>query len=79
MIEQMNCNEILNYLTDLDNKYHKALPDINALAKLYSDVDCPKLYRQRDLQWKWQRAHIKKHELILHDVTDERNCGALRR
>ncbi|MCL2195778.1 MAG: hypothetical protein FWB76_07510 [Oscillospiraceae bacterium] len=77
MLETMTCDDIIGYLAGLDDAYHAALPTLPALATRYGDRGCPKLYRQRDLQWKWQKAHIKAQNLALHDVTDERNCGAI--
>ena len=79
MINAMHCDEIVDYLVGLDEAYHAAMPDMHTLAKLYGDADNQKLYRQRDLQWKWQKTYHKEHGLAMHDVTDERNCGAMRR
>ncbi|MCL2532433.1 MAG: hypothetical protein FWE40_09850 [Oscillospiraceae bacterium] len=75
--EAMSCDEIIEYIENLDDEYHATLPSLPDLAKLYGDDGCQKLYRQRDLQWKWQKAYIKQHGLALHDVTDQRHCGAI--
>jgi len=77
LFEAMTCDEIVGYIANLDDAYHAALPSLYDLAKLYGDSSCQKLYRQRDLQWKWQKAFIKAHHSSLYDVTDERNCGAI--
>jgi hypothetical protein len=78
MLETMTCDEIISYLISLDEKYYNAIPGINLLAKIYGDIDCHRLYRQRDLLWKWQKQFIKDNKLELHDVTDERLCGSMR-
>lgn len=78
MLEAMNCDEIINYLISLDEKYYNAFPDTGILAKLYGNKNCDKLYRQRDLAWKWQKQFITDNKLQLHDVTDERLCGSMR-
>jgi len=77
IFEVMTCDEIINFVANLDDDYHAALPSMRELALLYGSSGCTKLYRQRDLQWKWQQAYIKEHNLTLHDVTDERNCGVI--
>jgi len=79
MIESMTCNEIMEYLIDLDETYYNAITDIYGLSKLYGDKNNDKLYRQRDLQWKWSKQYIQDNYLSLHDVTDERNCGSIRK
>ncbi len=78
MLERMTCDEIIEYLVDLDESYYNAIPDIDVLAKLYGDKNCQKLYRQRDLLWKWQKQFIVDNKLQLHDVKDERLCGSMR-
>lgn len=78
MLETMTCDEIINYLIGLDERYYNAIPDIGLLVKLYGNRNCQKLYRQRDLLWKWQKQYIKDNKLELHDVTDERLCGSMR-
>lgn len=78
MLEAMSCDQIIDYLLELDDNYHRLLPDISVLAKQYGDNCGTKLYRQRDLWWKWSKAYISDHQLALQDITDERNCGALR-
>lgn len=78
MLEKMTCDEIVDYLVGLDEAYYEAIPDIHTLAGLYGNIKSQKLYRQRDLQWKWQKRYIADHNLKLHDVTDERLCGSMR-
>lgn len=78
MLEAMSCEEIIDYLLDIDNRYYSELPDISVLAKQYGDISNTKLYRQRDLWWKWSQAYIRDNKLTLHDITDQRNCGAIR-
>lgn len=78
MIESMSCDEIIDYLIDLDEKYYSSLPSIEDLSKMYGDAKNQRLYRQRDLYWKWQKQFIKENGLQLHDVTDERLCGSFR-
>ncbi|MHB1483076.1 MAG: radical SAM family protein [Saccharofermentanales bacterium] len=78
MLEQMSCEEIINYIIDLDENYYNLIPSVEILAKSYGRQDCQKLYRQRDLHWKWQKQFIKDNKIVLHDVTDERLCGSYR-
>jgi hypothetical protein len=76
--ENMSCDEIIEYLVELDEKYYSAIPNIYELAKLYGNKENQRLYRQRDLCWKWQKQYIKDNNLSLHNVTDERICGSIR-
>jgi hypothetical protein len=77
-IDGKSCDEIMDYLIDLDEKYYAALPGINDLSKIYGDVSNNRLYRERDLRWKWGKKYIRDNRIIIHDVTDERSCGSLR-
>ena len=79
MIETMSCDDIIKYLVDLDEQYYSAIPTIETLSKQYGDVNNKKLYRQRDLHWKWAKAYICDNQLSIYDVTDGRNCGSIRR
>jgi hypothetical protein len=78
MVECMSCSEIISYIEELDDTYYKSTPGINDLAKIYGDKKNERLYRARDLYWKWQRQYIADNNLKLHDVTDERVCGSHR-
>lgn len=78
MLEKMTCDEIINYLISLDEEYYSVIPSIAVLAKMYGDKENPRLYRQRDLYWKWQKQYIKENHLLLHDVTEEHKCGSFR-
>ena len=78
MLESMACEEIIAYVEGLDDAYYAAIPPIHELAKLYGDPASTRLYRPRDLFWKWQRRYIAEYGLHIHDVTDERLCGTLR-
>ena len=78
IIEKMTCDEIINYLAKIDENYHSVVPNIYELSKLCGDCSCEKLYRERDLRWKWQKEYIKKHKIETLDITDERYSGSLR-
>jgi MoaA/NifB/PqqE/SkfB family radical SAM enzyme len=77
-IDGKSCDEILDYLIELDEKYYSLFPTIQELGEQYGNFSNDKLYRERDLRWKWQKQFIKEHNIIVHDVTDERLCGSLR-
>ncbi|MBQ6066047.1 MAG: hypothetical protein IJK89_04420 [Clostridia bacterium] len=78
LFERMTCDEIVAYVEGLDDDYYRAIPPVNELAQMYGEPANRRLYRVRDLFWKWQRRYIKEHGLRLYDVTDERNCAAVR-
>ena len=78
LLEGMTCEEIIAYAEGLDDAYYAAIPSIHELAQLYGDPANTRLYRPRDLFWKWQRRYIAEYGLHIHDVTDERLCGTLR-
>lgn len=78
MLENMSCDEIISYVEKLDDAYYDAIPTINVLAELYGDKDNTRLYRPRDLFWKWQKRYLQDNNIHIHDVTDERLCGAVR-
>ena len=78
LLEHMTCEEIVAYVEGLDEAYYSAIPSVNKLAALYGDPENKKLYRLRDLFWKWQRRYIAENGLRLYDVTDERFCASIR-
>jgi hypothetical protein len=78
MFEEMPCDEIITYIEKLDDDYYSAIPPINALAEIYGDKSNNRLYRPRDLFWKWQKQYIRGHNIDLYDITDERHCCTVR-
>ena len=78
MLEAMSCEEIVAYVEALDDAYYRAIPDINTLAEMYGDRENARLYKLRDLFWKWQKRYIAEKHLELYDVTDERFCASIR-
>ena len=77
-LEKMSCEEIVSHVEELDDAYYRAIPPVNDLARQYGDPENRRLYRLRDLFWKWQRRYIQEHHLKLYDVTDERLCCSVR-
>jgi hypothetical protein len=78
MFEEMSCDEIIEHLVDIDEKYYSQIPSVYDLTQNYSDKDNQKLYRQRDLYWKWLRQYIKQNCLKIRDINDEKYCGSFR-
>ena len=78
MFEKMSCDEIVAYVEKLDDEYYSAIPQINELAEIYGDRTNTKLYRLRDLMWKWQKQYIADHGIDIYNVTDERFCSTIR-
>jgi hypothetical protein len=78
MLENMTCDEIVSYVEKLDNDFYSTIPSINELALLYGEKKNTKLYRLRDLFWKWQKRYIEDHKVNIYDVTDERFCSTVR-
>ena len=70
--------QIIAELEALDDDYYAALPDLNALAVLYGDPEGTRLYRARDLGWKWRRQYRREHGIDNYDVTREYDSGSLR-
>ena len=78
LLEKMSCDEIVNYIENLDDEYYNTIPTINELAQLYGDSTNTKLYRFRDLFWKWQKRYIEDNNIKIYNVTDERFCHTIR-
>lgn len=78
MFENMTCDETVSYVEKLDDDYYSAIPSINELALLYGEKANTRLYRLRDLFWKWQKRFIIENEINVYDVTDERFCSTAR-
>lgn len=77
-LEQMDCGSILASAEKLDDDYYGTLPTITALADMYGDRSCTKLYRPRDLYWKWQKRYIAENNIRIYNVADERFIGSIR-
>lgn len=78
MLENMACDEIIEYVEKLDTDYYNAIPTINELAKRYGNKHNTRLYRLRDLFWMWQKRYIQENHINIYDVTDERFCNIVR-
>lgn len=76
--ERMGCEEIIEYVEKLDDAYYESIPTINELARMYGDSTNMRLYRLRDLFWKWQKRYIAENGIDIYDVTDERLCCTVR-
>jgi hypothetical protein len=77
-INKMPCDEVIKYLIDIDEKYYSTVPEICDLAKIYGNKENEKLYRERDLRWKWQKQYINDNKINIQDITDESINGSLR-
>lgn len=78
MFEKMSFDKIVAYVERLDDAYYGAIPQINELAEIYGDRTNTKMYRLRDLYWKWQKRFIADHSIDIYNVTDERLCSTVR-
>lgn len=78
LLESMSCDEMVAYVEGLDDAYYQTIPSIHELAHLYGDPANTRLYRPRDLFWKWQKRYIKQNHIDIYDVTDERFCCTVR-
>lgn len=78
LLESMSCAEMVAYVEMLDDEYYAAIPTINELAKMYGDSSNTRLYRPRDLFWKWQKRYIEENHIDIYNVTDERLCYTIR-
>lgn len=78
LLESMSCEEIIAYVEKLDDDYYKVIPTVNELAQMYGDKTNTRLYRPRDLFWKWQKRYIAENHIEIYDVTDERLCNTVR-
>lgn len=76
--ERMSAAEIVAHVEALDDAYHAAMPEISVLAGMYGRPGCDRLYQARDLYWMWQRRFLSENKIDVYDVTDERNCAAIR-
>lgn len=72
LLENQPFEETISSLEKLDDDYHAALPDLNALIALHGDPDSDAFYNPRDLIQRYQRAHIRENNLKLYDIHDER-------
>ena len=60
-LEATECDRILENMRSKDDSLRQALPSLQELASLYGDKSEDRLYKLRDLQWKWTDAHIESH------------------
>ena len=60
-LESAECDQILGGLRDRDQSLRRALPPLSELANLYGDRSGDRLYKLRDLQWKWTDSYIESH------------------
>ena len=60
-LESVECDRILESLRDHDQSLRRALPPLSELANLYGDRSEDRLYKLRDLQWKWTDSYIESH------------------
>ena len=65
-LESMDCDEILQAMRDVDNRFYEAIPSLSTLAKLYGRRSGERLYALRDLEWKWTDCHLRAHSEIDH-------------
>ena len=70
-LEQMNCEEILKYLEDLDDRFLQDMPSAEVLAERYGDPGNQQLFRFRDLLLKWQQQYIDEAKGTIYDMHDE--------
>jgi hypothetical protein len=77
-IKNLSCDEIVDHLIRIDENYYAQIPAMEELAKKYGSKSSIKLYRERDLWWKYQRQFINDNNLDIEDINDERNNGSLR-
>lgn len=76
--EKMSFDEAIKYVEELDEKYYETVPSFDSLKEIYGDINGDKLYRKRDLYWKYQKTFLQEHHVDIYDVTDERQCGSRR-
>lgn len=55
---------ILQELRDTDERFHRAIPSLATLARLYGQQDGDRLYTVRDLEWKWVDLYLGAHPEI---------------
>ncbi len=70
--EDLPFDAAIQLLEQLDDDYYAAVPDFNALLRLYGNSRGEKLYSQRDLYLTYQQRFIAEHHLTVYDVNDER-------
>ena len=76
--EAMTPDEIVAEVEALDDAYYAAYPSFYELAGLYGDMEGGKLYRQRDLFYRYRRIYSEEHGINPYDITDECRSGTRR-
>lgn len=60
-LECMDCGVILQKLREEDERLHQAIPSLSTLAREYGRKSGQKLYKVRDLEWKWIDLYLRAH------------------
>ncbi len=72
LLENQPFEETIAQIEALDDDYHAALPDLDALTARLGNPHSRELYNPRDLIQRYQRMYIREHHLNLYDIHDER-------
>lgn len=76
--EQMSFDDAIAYVEELDNRFHLAVENFEALAALYGDKNGERFFSAYDLELYYQQRYIKENSLEIYDIHDERQCFARR-
>jgi len=63
-LESTDCGVMLQKLREADELLHQAIPSLSTLARDYGRKTGQKLYKVRDLEWKWIDLYLKAHPEI---------------
>lgn len=76
--EKREALSVVEEIEELDEAYYSAFPTFSELAKEYGDYGGTSLYRIRDLYYHYRSRFATDHQLVIYDVTDERQSGSRR-
>ena len=76
--EKQGVLSVVEEIEGLDEAYYSAFPAFSELAKAYGDREGTRLYRIRDLYHYYRSRYAEDHQLVIYDVSDERQSGSRR-
>lgn len=75
-LERKSCDAIFDDLKNLVSRFNESVPSLAELASNNGDKDNRRLYRLRDLQWKWTDEYFKsKPRSVSTDIYSDLQSG----
>ncbi len=76
--EKRGAVSVLEEIEALDERYYQAFPSFSELAAQFGDPKGDRLYRVRDLFYRYRRLYAAEHPVDVPDIMDETQSGSRR-